>query len=70
MKRSLSKSAQTTEQILIPAGGFIGGQAILENILLKMQDYSTKETAPFVHLTAGDVYARLAHLRKKLQKIL
>ncbi|WP_322203331.1 RNA polymerase sigma factor [Acutalibacter intestini] len=39
-------------------------------LLLKMQGYSTKEIAPLVHLTAGAVYARLNHLRKKLRKIL
>jgi RNA polymerase sigma-70 factor (ECF subfamily) len=42
----------------------------LQIILLKMQGYSTKEIAPLVHLTAGAVYARLNHLRKKLRKIL
>ena len=42
----------------------------LQIVLLKMQGYSIKEIAPFVHLTAGAVYARLAHLRKKLRKIL
>ncbi len=38
----------------------------LQIVLLKMQGYSTKEIAPLVHLTAGAVYARLAHLRKGL----
>lgn len=42
----------------------------LQIVLLKMQRYSTKEIAPLVHLTAGAVYARLDHLRKKLRKIL
>ena len=42
----------------------------LQIVLLKMQGYSTKEIATFVHLTAGAVYARLNHLRKKLRKIL
>ena len=42
----------------------------LQIVLLKMQGYSIKEIAPFVHLTAGAVYARLNHLRKKLRKIL
>ena len=42
----------------------------LQIVLLKMQGYSTKEIAPLVHLTAGAVYARVAHLRKKLRKIL
>ena len=42
----------------------------LEIVLLKMQGYSTKEIAPLVHLTAGAIYARLDHLRKKLRKIL
>ena len=42
----------------------------LQIVLLKMQGYSTIEIAPLVHLTAGSVYARLAHLRKKLRKIL
>ena len=42
----------------------------LQIVLLKMQGYSIKEIAPLVHLTAGAVYARLAHLRKKLRKIL
>ena len=42
----------------------------LQIVLLKMQGYSTKEIAPLVHLTAGAIYARLDHLRKKLWKIL
>ena len=42
----------------------------LHIVLLKMQSYSIKEIAPLVHLTAGAVYARLAHLRKKLRKVL
>ncbi|MCI8592936.1 MAG: sigma-70 family RNA polymerase sigma factor [Lachnospiraceae bacterium] len=42
----------------------------LQIVLLKMQGYSTKEIAPLVHLTTGAVYARSAHLRKKLRKIL
>ena len=42
----------------------------LQIVLLKMQGYSTKEIAPLVHLSAGAVYARLNHLRKKLRKIL
>ncbi|MDE7324710.1 MAG: sigma-70 family RNA polymerase sigma factor [Lachnospiraceae bacterium] len=42
----------------------------LQIVLLKMHGYSTKEIAPLVHLTAGAFYARLAHLRKKLRKIL
>ena len=42
----------------------------LEIVLLKMQGYSTKEIAPLVHLTAGAIYARLDHLRKKLRGIL
>ena len=42
----------------------------LQIVLLKMQGYSTKEIAPLVHLTAGSIYARLNHLRKKLGKIL
>ena len=42
----------------------------LKIVLLKMQGYSTKEIAPLVHLTAGAIYARLDHLRKKLRKIL
>jgi len=42
----------------------------LKIVFLKMQGYSTKEIAPLVHLTAGAVYARLGHLRKKLRKIL
>ena len=42
----------------------------LQIVLLKMQGYSTKEIAPLVHLTAGAIYARLNHLRKKLRKIL
>ena len=36
----------------------------------RMQGYSTKEIAPLVGLTAGAIYARLNHLRKKLRKIL
>ena len=39
----------------------------LQIILLKMQGYSTKEIAPLVHLTAGAIYARMQHLRKKLK---
>ncbi len=42
----------------------------LQIVLLKMHGYSTKEIALLVHLTAGAVYARLSHLRKKLRKIL
>ena len=42
----------------------------LQIVLLKMQGYSTKEIAPLVHLTAGAIYARLNHLRKKLRGIL
>ena len=42
----------------------------LQIVLLKMQGYSTKEIAPLVGLTAGAIYARLNHLRKKLRKIL
>ncbi|CAK7017855.1 MAG: hypothetical protein ENTB_01485 [Enterocloster aldenensis] len=42
----------------------------LQIVLLKMKGYSTKEIAPIVHLTAGAIYARLDHLRKKLRKIL
>ena len=42
----------------------------LQIVLLKTQGYSTKEIAPLVHLTAGAIYARLNHLRKKLRKIL
>ena len=38
----------------------------LQIVLLKMQGYSTKEIAPLVHLTAGAIYARLDHLRKKV----
>ena len=41
----------------------------LQIVLLKMQGYSTKEIAPLVDLTAGAIYARLDHLRKKLRKI-
>ena len=39
----------------------------LQIVLLKMQGYSTKEIAPIVQLTAGAIYARLDHLRKKLK---
>lgn len=42
----------------------------LQIVLLKMQGYSKKEIAPLVGLTAGAIYARLNHLRKKLRKIL
>ena len=42
----------------------------LQIVLLKMHGYSTKEIALLVHLTAGAVYARLSHLRKKLRKVL
>ena len=42
----------------------------LQIVLLKMQGYTAKEIAPLVHLTAGAIYARLDHLRKKLRKIL
>ena len=42
----------------------------LQIVLLKMQGYSIKEIVPLVHLTAGAIYARLDHLRKKLRKIL
>ena len=40
----------------------------LRIVLLKMQGYSTKEIAALVCLTAGAIYARLDHLRKKLKK--
>ena len=52
-------------QVLITVDG-----RTLQIVLLKMQGYSTKEIAPLVHLTAGAIYARLDHLRKKLRKIL
>lgn len=39
----------------------------LQIVLLKMQGYSTKEIAQLVHLTAGAIYARMQHLRKKLK---
>ena len=39
----------------------------LQIVLLKMQGYSTKEIAPLVHLTAGAIYARIQHPRKKLK---
>lgn len=42
----------------------------LQIVLLKMQGYSLKEIAPMVDLSAGAVYARLDHLRKKLRKLL
>lgn len=42
----------------------------LQIVLMKMQGYSTKEIARTVGLTTGAVYARMDHLRKKLQKIL
>ena len=42
----------------------------LQIVLLKMQGYTTKEIAPLVGLTAGAVYARLRHLRKKLRRVL
>ena len=54
----------------------------LQIVLLKMQGYSCvlytspspryslKEIAPMVDLSAGAVYARLDHLRKKLRKLL
>ncbi len=40
----------------------------LQIVLLKMQGYSTKESAPIVGLATGAVYARLDHLRKKLKQ--
>jgi len=52
-------------QVLVTVDG-----RTLKIILLKMQGYSTKEIAPLVHLSAGAIYARLDHLRKKLRKIL
>lgn len=39
----------------------------LQIVLLKIQGYSTKEIALLVDLTAGAIYARLDHLRKKLK---
>ena len=42
----------------------------LQILVMKMQGYSTKEIAPIVGLTAGAIYARIDHLRKKLRKIL
>ncbi|MDD3417288.1 MAG: sigma factor-like helix-turn-helix DNA-binding protein [Lachnospiraceae bacterium] len=41
----------------------------LQIILLKMQGYSTKEISSLVGLTAGAIYARLDHLRKKLRNL-
>ena len=41
----------------------------LQIVLLKMQGYTIKEIAPIVCLSAGAVYARLDHLKKKLKKI-
>ena len=52
-------------QVLVTVDG-----RTLKIVLLKMQGYSTKEIAPLVHLSAGAIYARLDHLRKKLRKIL
>lgn len=66
IKQPLSKSVQTTGQTLTLTEGFTVGQVIL----LKMQGHFPTEIAPVVHLTTGAVYARLSHLRKKLQKIL
>ena len=40
----------------------------MQIVLLKIQGYSTKEIAPIVRLTAGAIYARLDHLRKKLKE--
>lgn len=40
----------------------------LQIVLLKMQGYSTKEISPLVGLTAGAIYARFDHLRKKLKQ--
>ena len=40
----------------------------MQIILLKMCGYTTKEIAPIVCLSAGAVYARLDHLKKKLKK--
>ena len=42
----------------------------LQIVLPKMQGYSLKEVAPMVDLSAGAVYARLDHLRKKLRRLL
>ena len=42
----------------------------LQIVLLEVQGYSLKESAPMVDLSAGAVYARLDHLRKKLRKLL
>lgn len=39
-------------------------------LLLKIQGYTTKEIAPIVNLTEGEIYARLDHLRKKLKRIM
>ena len=38
--------------------------------LFYVEQYSLKEIAPMVDLSAGAVYARLDHLRKKLRKLL
>ena len=40
----------------------------LQIVLLKIHGYTTKEIAPIVCLSAGAVYARLDHLKKKLNK--
>ena len=49
---------------------FMVGRRTLQIILLKMQGYSTKESASLVGLTTGAINARLDHMRKKLRKIL
>ena len=40
----------------------------LQIVLLKMHGYTIKEIASIVCLSAGAVYARLDHLKKKLKK--
>ena len=40
----------------------------LQIVLMKMHGYTVKEIAPIVCLSAGAVYARLDHLKKKLKK--
>ena len=57
--------SESLYQVLVTVDG-----RTLKIVLLKMQGYSTKEIAPLVHLSAGAIYARLDHLRKKLRKIL
>ena len=65
--RSVSDLLDETESENLYLALITVDRRTLQIILLKMQGYSTKEIASLVHLTAGAIYARMQHLRKKLK---